>query len=1082
VAQTLDADQEALTFFSFPIEKQEDTDSINPVDGTPDIWITGKATDGTVDADRQIVDPEWSAVALKEWAATGGNVRMAHDPRRPVGKGHDVQVTMDGHYVRSCISDPLAKHFIRTKVLNDYSVGISMPHIKFGPHKNLDPRGEATGGIITGRPDGLSKIAELSVVDRGSNFHSKFQITRKSAGGEDDFGFIGKMIGDSTEIARTVPPDLLAKVAGDDLLTKGGSVAAATGAQKQAWQAEYFPDEDLSVTFTPNDMARLMQAKFVEKHYADLAAQAAEKRDFDRGVGGGVDRDKLPDSDFAGPHRSFPIVNQSDVSDALGLAGHADDPDAVRARIRAIARRKGLSVPDENDAEKTAVAGALTALDAFAGAGSKEDALAALDTFAAAVKTAAPAGQEAATPDVTKEPGDAPKEPKPKPVRKAKKPKKMPPWLNKPKDGDGDGDSDDDDAAKSCKSAADHLWAGVVGSSDIVCSKCHTTPAQAAGVTASPMDPAPVGELMESTAPMSAKGATPQSASGASDAPAMRPVPAHREPDGGEIEAFERDAGMSDGDAEGATRLEAPTVKHASPEVLALLRFKSVGIDPELGTLHDLTCPAYHPDEVAKYHPFADLGSLIDEAHWQRKSLDAACGPLEHAIAMQELAAFALALKAADPSDVNDWRLEAHKAFRDANPGPGTYPTPGSVSPRGFSRPLITDGRSASSPGHSGPTMSPVVATEAPSAMSFDRPPLSAGQESPSPSFMKWDSGQYPDHQGMPVQLNYAHLEKERQRVALARMHEHLSRQFPPVCPLDSVDLTGNASRPLRGIQPEGHPVPATAGIGKADGGIVQVAGSGDAVPAVLDNGYVLPKSAAAAVKAEPEAGADRFADADVYKGFKRQRKKLGKKVLAGKMTVDEARAKMGRQFAQKAAEPEAAQKAATATLPPVSSTLPPGAEVTYRMDGTLTPDLIKAAVREALHAETVPLETSAIASFDMGPSIESAVTKAVAPLLEKIRQQDETYTLKLAETQRVIDAIADQPDPSTASFSGLAFQPARKTARPAGVTDIAEAAARARRATERELENLYESASDPFAREGFYSALNKVRGGAPNS
>ena len=43
-------------------------------------------------------------------------------------------------------------------------------------------------------------------------------------------------------------------------------------------------------------------------------------------------------------------------------------------------------------------------------------------------------------------------------------------------------------------------------------------------------------------------------------------------------------------------------------------------------------------------------------------------------------------------------------------------------------------------------------------------------------------------------------------------------------------------------------------------------------------------------------------------------RKKLGKKVLSGKMTVDEARARMGRQFAQKGdGEPqEAVQKAAT--------------------------------------------------------------------------------------------------------------------------------------------------------------------------
>src|SRR6185437_14473921 len=114
VATTLTADQEELVHFSFPIEKREDTAEINPIDGTPDILIWGKATDGTVDADRQIVDPEWSAAALKEWVATGGNVRMSHDPKRPVGKGQEVQVTMDGHYVRSKICDPLAKHFIRT--------------------------------------------------------------------------------------------------------------------------------------------------------------------------------------------------------------------------------------------------------------------------------------------------------------------------------------------------------------------------------------------------------------------------------------------------------------------------------------------------------------------------------------------------------------------------------------------------------------------------------------------------------------------------------------------------------------------------------------------------------------------------------------------------------------------------------------------------------------------------------------------------------------------------------------------------------------------------------------------------------
>jgi phage head maturation protease len=58
------------------------------------------------------------------------------------------------------------------------------------------------------------------------------------------------------------------------------------------------------------------------------------------------DREKIPDEDFAGPARSFPIVTQSDVADAARLIGHAADPDAVKARIIGIAKRKGFSLPE----------------------------------------------------------------------------------------------------------------------------------------------------------------------------------------------------------------------------------------------------------------------------------------------------------------------------------------------------------------------------------------------------------------------------------------------------------------------------------------------------------------------------------------------------------------------------------------------------------------------------------------------------------------------------------------------------------------------------------------------------------------
>ena len=158
MATTLTADRDEVVHFSFPIEKREDTATINPVDGTPDILITGKATDGTIDGDMEIVDPEWSAKAIQEWCDTGGNVRMSHDPKRPVGKGQNVQVTTDGHYVTSLIADPLCKHFIRTGILNDYSVGISMPGFRQRDSR-LDPQGKALR-IITGRSDGLSRIAE----------------------------------------------------------------------------------------------------------------------------------------------------------------------------------------------------------------------------------------------------------------------------------------------------------------------------------------------------------------------------------------------------------------------------------------------------------------------------------------------------------------------------------------------------------------------------------------------------------------------------------------------------------------------------------------------------------------------------------------------------------------------------------------------------------------------------------------------------------------------------------------------------------------------------------------------------------
>lgn len=58
-------------------------------------------------------------------------------------------------------------------------------------------------------------------------------------------------------------------------------------------------------------------------------------------------RKALPLSDFGDPDRRlFPIVDQDDVDSAAHLIGKAKDPEAVKRRIIAIAKRKGLSIPD----------------------------------------------------------------------------------------------------------------------------------------------------------------------------------------------------------------------------------------------------------------------------------------------------------------------------------------------------------------------------------------------------------------------------------------------------------------------------------------------------------------------------------------------------------------------------------------------------------------------------------------------------------------------------------------------------------------------------------------------------------------
>jgi hypothetical protein len=149
--------------------------------------------------------------------------------------------------------------------------------------------------------------------------------------------------------ARMVPDDPRPGTPGHsgDLETPGTGQSRGTGPRQAEPPIPGDPgDEDSGTSGAP-----------------DLADQAStgleKKKDPDAGEDthpGGADRDSMPDEDFAGPGRTFPIASPGDVSDAASLAHHADDPDAVRSNIKRIARRKfpGLGLPPSVAAAKAA--------------------------------------------------------------------------------------------------------------------------------------------------------------------------------------------------------------------------------------------------------------------------------------------------------------------------------------------------------------------------------------------------------------------------------------------------------------------------------------------------------------------------------------------------------------------------------------------------------------------------------------------------------------------------------------------------------------------------------------------------------
>jgi prefoldin subunit 5 len=1028
-----------LTYFSFPIEKAEPNE-----DG--DLVVYGKATDGSLDSDEQIVDPDFSAKAVQEWLSSGGNVRVQHNPQRdPAGIGIEAETGSDGsQWVKSLVIEPVAKRLVQKGALRAYSVGIARPVIVRD--------GSARGGRITG-----GQIVEISLVDRPANKNCGIQLVKAASDGTPEW--VGKIFGADDEIAK-----------------------AASDGDGDIWLN--LPG-DVNLSISPMDVAKIVNRNAVRKSISLAKRDTADGKIVDSG---GRDVSDVPDEDFAGPGHTFPIKTKDDVSDAASLAHHADDPDAVRSKIKSIARRKfgmqdeelppslnggdssekgakmpcpkcskpasglfckscGAKLPaakiddasigkdDDGDGDSDEPQGRTCSLCKGSGKireghvtcpkckgdgkmSPADQADAEKAERKAQRKAEEAAVREALLGDLLKGKQDDDDDDDSSSSDDdddsddddsddddggmdeglhASKGKKSKSGKNDDDDDDDDDDSDDDSRSNSSNDDDDDNDEDVDDSpedSDDDEDDDDSGSSKSVSLKRAAKKPKKPKKPKETSMPPAMKGGKPVPGRGVTGENGIQAVPAHREPDGQYIESFEHDAGL-------------PTVPDDQLELKTAKWQRAIGAGSGWGALHDLTCPAYHPATAAKCHPGAQL-SGVDIAEWQREAMSKAAGaPLAEALVAHSLWQAAVTLKTEDPSLLWDIRLEAHKAFQDANPGPGKGLTPVSITPGQFKRPYLSDGHAAPSPGQSGPNTA-TVPNGQPSASQYQRGYISDGHAAQSPSNGGGGGGSMPaplapvsgvsivadaSKTSIPGELSsrarayYTNSQRDTAKQAMQVMHDHIAQTFPDLCP-----MTQTSSAPANDI------------------------------PAVK-----------AAAVTETEARPVRKASRSELLQLA---EKLEKQVLKGSLSLEEAKQRL--ELAAQPVTPAPVRKAAV-TAPQ-----------------TVSPDVIKSAVEEA--------------------------TSGLARELRQLKKM-------LSKLNGDVSKLGDSADPNVRAFKGVAMTapppqqqalpPAAFTTSdgPAGYPTMTQAAEHAQVMMVRELEDQARNNPDSAAREAAWAAIYKMRG-----
>ena len=793
---------DALTYVSFPIEKFEQDDEGNLI-------VIGKATDGSVDSDRQIVDPAWSAKALAEWHDTGGNLRVMHNPGLyPAGRSLKVETSPDGHTVKALVVEDTAKKLVRNRVLRAYSVGIAEPVIE------RDMTGKAAGGRIT-----AGRIVELSLVDRPAN--KNCQLTLAKADGvstEWSYGDLDALLekAEQAEAAKAEeepgeaahdPSNPNAPTNGEEVdqsdIVKadgegggsggmaGGDTAGAQpgGDPAAADQSDNGGDDDGGEAVKmAGDAYRAARKEWLARepgtkgvtNGTEYLAKRAEWHTWNaEGEAEGLDGTRegaerwlakqaavAPGPEAAAPEADIAkaAADEEAAEEALGDRRLIDMLGKKSRTFTADERRQqakeGNSLPDgsypipDKDALRRA------AILARSGHGN----------VSAARRLIARRAKELGVPNPL-DSDDAEK-------------------LDMPEDGaaeevvaKADGAGDGKPAKTKCGTCS---GSGSIKDGSMTCPDCKgkgkMKPGKARKVAALKVLAETVaksveaGLITEKAAQDILHQVQPEGGylhqSGRRQLPAdVAAVAHHREPDGSSgVEQLEHDSGLP---------TQADPVADKVPPSVSDLQMKS-DAPYSVARMHDAFCAAWSGDAVLSDYPSLKSAADAADPSWFTAQAQEAvqAGKADDAAQFTALAEIAGSMKSMDAAVIADGRADLHKAFSDMYPSERIRPSD-PRRPGSFQRPYLSAGHASQ---HAGGSVNVPPSTDTPSPDQFHRGYLTEGHAAPSPA----DHG--PNNRTAPTTASartyYTTSAKEQARVAMQAMHDHIAANHPELCPM----------------------------------------------------------------------------------------------------------------------------------------------------------------------------------------------------------------------------------------------------------------------------------------------------------